>query len=96
MAQKRAKMAQKQGKNEKELATLRAKIAELQRKNQEQAAIIRNQNEWIEDLRADVVTYQNYFDRALGLLLTYTGGTPPPMEPPTAERGRTIKLQPKY
>ena len=96
MAQKREKMAQKQGKNETDLATLRAEIVELQRKNREQAAIIRNQNEWIADLRADVVTYQNYFDRALDLLLTYTGGTLPPMEPPTAERGRTIKLQPKY
>ena len=96
MAQKREKMAQKQGKNETDLATLRAEIVELQRKNREQAAIIRNQNEWIADLRADVVTYQNYFHRALDLLLTYTGGTPPPMEPPTAERGRTIKLQPKY
>lgn len=96
MAQKREKMAQKQGKNETDLATLRAEIAGLQRKNREQAAIIRNQNEWIADLRADVVTYQNYFHRALDLLLTYTGGTPPPMEPPTAERGRTIKLQPKY
>ena len=89
-------MGQKQDKSETELATLRAEIAGLQRKNREQAAIIRNQNEWIADLRADVVTYQNYFHRALDLLLTYTGGTPPPMEPPTAERGRTIKLQPKY
>ena len=96
MAQKREKMTQKQGKNETDLATLRAEIAGLQRKNREQAAIIRNQNEWIADLRADVVTYQNYFHRALDLLLTYTGGTSPPMEPPTAERGRTIKLQPKY
>lgn len=89
-------MEQKRGKNETDLATLRAEIVELKRKNREQAAIIRNQNEWIADLRADVVTYQNYFHRALDLLLTYTGGTPPPMEPPTAERGRTIKLQPKY
>ena len=89
-------MAQKQDNSKKDLATLRAEIVELQRKNCEQAAIIRNQNEWIADLRADVVTYQNYFDRALDLLLTYTGGTLPPMEPPTAERGRTIKLQPKY
>ena len=89
-------MAQKQAKNDKDLATLRAEIVELKRKNQEQAAIIRNQNEWIADLRADVVTYQNYFHRALDLLLTYTGGTLPPMEPPTDERGRTIKLQPKY
>ena len=89
-------MAQKQDNSKKDLATLRAEIVELQRKNREQAAIIRNQNEWIADLRADVVTYQNYFDRALDLLLTYTGGTLPPMEPPTAERGRTIKLQPKY
>jgi len=89
-------MEQKQDNSKKDLATLRAEIVELQRKNREQAAIIRNQNEWIADLRADVVTYQNYFDRALDLLLTYTGGTLPPMEPPTAERGRTIKLQPKY
>lgn len=89
-------MGQKQDNSKKDLATLRAEIVELQRKNREQAAIIRNQNEWIADLRADVVTYQNYFDRALDLLLTYTGGTLPPMEPPTAERGRTIKLQPKY
>jgi inhibitor of KinA sporulation pathway (predicted exonuclease) len=96
MAQKRAKMAQKQAKNDKDLATLRAEIVELKRKNQEQAAIIRNQNEWIADLRADVLTFQGYFHRALDLLLTYTGGTPPPMEPPTVERGKIIKLQPNY
>ena len=80
-------MAQKQGKNETVLARLRAEIVELRRKNQEQAAIIEQQNDWIADLRADVITYQKLFAQA--------AGTPPPMVPPP-QGYRTIILQPKY